>query len=187
MPKTKNNQIYEALLCGNTRRLKALLIKSGLSDVEFLSIKKSRIKDLSETIMAASRLKEPKDNSVVPRKSDFDKFFDYIVSAVNKGCFLEQIRDTADVKKASENQKLPKDIQTILYKPELVNRLPGLIEGLSNKQLASLIMYISPSEGISPADINYELFRTIIKAIRNTELIPRGQLCRIMADNLSTR
>lgn len=187
MPKTKTNQIYKALLCGNTRRLEVLLSQSGLSDVGFRSIRKSHVKDLSEAITAASLSEEPKDDSTVPRKSDFDKFFDYIASVVNKDCFLKQIRDTAAVKKAGKNQKLPKDIRSILYEPESVSRLSGPIEGLSDKQLASLIIYISPSKGISPADISYERFRTIIKAMRNTELVPRGQLCQIMADNLRTR
>ena len=187
MPKAETNRIYKALIRGNTRRLKDLLIQSGLSDEGFRLIRKGHVKELSEAITAASLLKIPGDNSTVPRKSDFDMLVNYVVSAVDKGCFLKQIRDTATVKEASENQKLPKDIQTILYEPESVNRLSGLIEGLSNKQLASLIMHLSPSEGISPADINYELFRTIVKAIRSTELVPLGQLCQIMADNLRTR
>jgi hypothetical protein len=186
MPKT-DNRIYKALDHGNTKRLKALLTQSGLSNEGFCLIRKGYVKDLREAITTASLLKIPRDDSTVPRKSDFDMFFDYLVGAVDKGRFLKQIRDTAAVKEASENQKLPKDIRTILCEPESVNRLSGPIEGLSDKQLASLIMHISPSEGISPADINYELFRTIIKAIRNTELVPLGQLCQIMADNLRIR
>lgn len=185
MQPTKPNRIYQALIQGNTQRLKTLLSQSGLSNAEFRSIRKSHAKDLSEAITAASLSEEPRDDSTVPRKSDFDKFFDYIASAVNKDCFLGQIRDTAAVKEASKDQKLPKDIRTILCEPESVSRLSGPIEGLSDKQLASLIMYISKEK--SPADINYERFRTIIEAMRNTDLVPRGQLCQIMANNLRTR
>lgn len=187
MQTTKTNRIYKALIRGNTRRLETFLSQSGLSDVGFRSIKKSHIKELSEAIAAASLSKEPKDDSTVPRKSDFDKFFDYVASAVDEDCFLKQIRDMAAVKKAGKNQKLPKDIRTILCEPKSVSGLSEPIEGLSDNQLASLIMYISPSKGISPAIINYERFRAIIKAIRNTELVTHGQLCQIMADNLRTK
>lgn len=187
MQTIKTNRIYKALIQGNTRRLETLLSQSGLSDTGFRSVRKSHIEDLSEAITATSLSKKTKDDSTTPRKSDLDKFFDYVASAVDKDCFLKQIRDTAAVKKAGKNQKLPKDIRTILCEPESVSKLSGQIEGLNDNQLASLIQYISPSKGISSADINYERFRTIIKAIRNTELVPHGQLCQIMADNLRTR
>lgn len=187
MQPTKTNRIYKALIHGNTRRLEILLSQSGLSDAGFRSIRKSHIKDLSEAITAASLSKEPKDDSTIPRKSDFDKFFDYVASAVDEDCFLKQIRDMAAVKKAGKSQKLPKDIRTILCEPESVSGLSEPIEGLSDNQLASLIQFISPSKGVSPAIINYERFRAIIEAIRNTELVTHGQLCQIMADNLSTK
>ena len=187
MQPTKTNRIYKALIHGNTRRLEILLSQSGLSDAGFRSIRKSHIKDLSEAITAASLSKGPKDDSTIPRKSDFDKFFDYVASAVDEDCFLKQIRDMAAVKKAGKNQKLPKNIRTILCEPESVSGLSEPIEELSDNQLASLIQFISPSKGVSPAIINYERFRAIIEAIRNTELVTHGQLCQIMADNLSIK
>ena len=105
-----------------------------------------------------------------------------MASTVDKRRFLEQVGGI--VSKDETGQRLPKEIRVALRKSDQEAKISKQVEGLSRGQLVTLIRYFSPDEKRSLAIIDYERFKAIIRAIRNTNLITHSQLCGIMLGSL---
>ena len=176
--KPGTNSLYKAIVANNVNRLKGLLKNIGLSDSNFQekSINEGSLSRLKFTISKVSQLSG--------HEEALKTFFDFVASAVDKETFLKRVGKK--VSKDETEEKLPEDIRIVLKESDRERRISEQIEGLSRGQLVKLILFFASRKRSSLAIIDYKRFRAIIRAIRNTNLIPHCQLCYIMLGSLRT-
>lgn len=179
--KPGTNSLYAAIIANNAKRLEELLKNAGLSNSNFKkkSIKNDNLSKLKRTIAMVSQLDQSKGH-----KTTLETFFDFVASAVDKRKFLEGVGKI--VSEDETGQRLPQEIRIVLKKSDQEAKISKQIQNLSYGQLVTLIRYFSPDQKRSLAIINYERFKAIIRAIRNTNLISHSQLCGIMLGSLLT-
>ena len=178
--KPGTNNLYEAIVADNTNRLEELLKNIGLSNSNFRkkSIKSNDFSRLYHTMAMMPQL----DQSKSGHKATLKIFFDFMASTIDKRRFLERVGKI--VSKDETGQKLPEEIRIVLRESDQESKISKQIQNLSYGQLVTLIRYLSSDEENNLAIIDYERFKAIIRAIRNTNLITHSQLCGIMLGSL---